>query len=180
MANSVLCTKCGNWVHGKCAKIKRAAARLATHFVCSKCKGIMERTMDLIDKLCNEVETVNEFCCLKDRLNASGGCEVAVTARVKIDWVRFRECGELLLGNKFPLKMKDKIYHCCIRSAILYGSEAWCLKEYQKAILRRTKRAMVAAMCDQKVVDRKTTEELMDMLGLKKTIDQLATANGVR
>ena len=22
MANSVLCTKCGNWVHGKCAKIK--------------------------------------------------------------------------------------------------------------------------------------------------------------
>ena len=42
MANSVLCTKCGNWVHGKCAKIKRATARLAMHFVCSKCKGMME------------------------------------------------------------------------------------------------------------------------------------------
>ena len=26
MANSVLCTKCGNWVHGKCAKLKRAIA----------------------------------------------------------------------------------------------------------------------------------------------------------
>ena len=36
MANSVLCTKCENWVHGKCAKIKRATARLAMHFVCSK------------------------------------------------------------------------------------------------------------------------------------------------
>ena len=33
MAKSVLCTKRGNWVHGKCAKIKRATARLATHFV---------------------------------------------------------------------------------------------------------------------------------------------------
>ena len=35
-------------------------------------------------------------------------------------------------------------------------------------------------MCVQKVVDRKTTEKLMDMLGLKETIDRLATANGVR
>ena len=38
---------------------------------------------------------------------------------------------------------------------------------------------MVRAMCDQKVVDRKTTGEQMDMLGLKETIERLATANGV-
>ena len=50
MANPVLCTKCGNWVHGNCAKIKRVSARLAMHFVCSKCKGIMEGTVDLIKK----------------------------------------------------------------------------------------------------------------------------------
>ena len=30
------------------------------------------------------------------------------------------------------------------------------------------------------MVDRKTTEEQVDMLGLKKIIDRLATANGVR
>ena len=36
------------------------------------------------------------------------------------------------------------------------------------------------AMCGQKVVDRKTTEKQMDTLGLKETIDRLATANGVR
>ena len=180
MANSVLCTKCGRWVHGKCAKIKRATATLAMHFVCSKCKGIMEGTMDSIEKLCDEVETVNGFCYLGDRLNASGGCEVAVTARVRIGWVRFRECGELLLGNRFPLKMKGKVYRCCVRSAILYGSKTWCLKENEKAILRRTERAMVRAMCSQKVADRKTTEEQMDMLGLKETIDRLATTNGVR
>ena len=95
MANSVLCTKCGNWVHGKCAKIKRVTARLAVHFVCSKCKGIMEGTVDSIEKLWDEVETVNGFCYLGDRLNASGGFEAAVTARVRIGWVRFRECGEL-------------------------------------------------------------------------------------
>ena len=165
MANSVLCTKWENWVHGKCSKIKRATARLAMHFVCLKCKGIMEGTMDSIEKLCDEVETVNGFCYLVDILNASGGCEAAVTARVRIGWVRFRECGELLLENRFPLKMKGKVYRCYVRLAILYGSETWCLKENEKAILRRTERAMVRAMCSQKVVDRKTTEEQMDMLG---------------
>ena len=59
-------------------------ARLAMHFVCSKCKGVMEGTVDSIKKLCNELETVNGFCYLGDRLNASGGCEAAVTTGVRI------------------------------------------------------------------------------------------------
>ena len=87
IANSVLCTKRENWVHGTCAKIKIVTARLAMHFVCVKCKGIMEGTMDSIEKLCDEVETINGSCYLGDRLNASGGCETAVTARVRIGWV---------------------------------------------------------------------------------------------
>ena len=39
---------------------------------------------------------------------------------------------------------------------------------------------MVRAMCRQKVVDIKTTEEQMEILGLKETTGRLATANGVR
>ena len=180
ITNSVLCTKCENWVHGRCAKIKRATDRLATYFICSKCKEITEGMVDSIEKLCDEVETVSGFCCLADRLNSSGGCEANVTARVRIGWVRFRKSGELLLGNKFPLRMKGKVYRCCVRSAILYGNETWCLKENEKLILRRTERGMVRVICCQKVVDIKTTEEQMDMLGLKETIDRLATTNGIR
>ena len=124
MANSVLCTKCGNWAHDNCAKIKSVSARLAMHFVCSKCKGIMEGTANSIEKLYDEVETVNGFCFLGNRLNSSCNCEAAVTAKLRIGWVRFRECGELLLGNRFLLRMKGKVHRCCVRSAILYGSEA--------------------------------------------------------
>ena len=166
IANSVLRTKCENWVHGKCAKIKRATARLAMHFICSKCKEIIKETADSIEKLCNEVEILNGFCYLGDRLN--GGCEAAVIARVKIGWVKFRKCGELLLVNWFPLKMKGKVYRGCIKSAVLYGIEASCLKENEKS---RTERDMVRAICSQKVVDRKTTDEQMDMLGLKEIIN---------
>ena len=67
--------------------------------------------------------------------------------------------------------MKGKVYRCCIRSAILYESKTWCLKENKKGILRRMERAKVRAMCGQKVVNRKTTEEQMDMLGFKETRD---------
>ena len=54
----------------------------------------MEETVDSIEKLYDEVKTVNGFCYLGDRLNSSGGCESAVTARVRFGWVRFRKCGE--------------------------------------------------------------------------------------
>ena len=39
---------------------------------------------------------------------------------------------------------------------------------------------MMKAMCSRKVADRKTTEDQMDLLGLKETVNRLATANGVR
>ena len=123
MANSVLCTKCGNWVPGRCTEIKRVIARLAMRFFSSRCREIIEGTVNLIEKLCDEVETVNEFCYLGDRLNASGGCEAVVTARVRIGWVRFRKHGKLLLKNRFPLRMEGTVYRCCVRSAMLYGSK---------------------------------------------------------
>ena len=67
------------------------------HFVCSKCKGIMEGTMDSIEKLCDEVETVNGFCYVGVKLNVNGGCEAAITAKVRICRLRFKEIRELLL-----------------------------------------------------------------------------------
>ena len=35
-------------------------------------------------------------------------------------------------------------------------------------------------MCSVKLVDKRNTEELMNMLGLKEAAEQLAGANGVR
>ena len=44
------------------------------------------------------------------------------------------------------------------------------------AILRRTERAM----CGVKLMEKKRTEDLMEMLILKKTVVQMARANGFR
>ena len=63
---------------------------------------------------------------------------------------------------------------------MLYGSETWHLRETEKAVSRRTERAMVRSMCVVKLVDRKKMEDLMEMLGLKETFNRMAKANGVR
>ena len=77
-----------------------------------------------------------------------------MTARARIGWVKFREYGELLNSKRFSLKLKGMVYRSCVRLAMLYGSEM--------AILR-TERAMVRAMCGAKLMEKKRTEDLMEM-----------------
>ena len=180
MANSVLCVKCGKWIHGRCAKVKRVTPRLGRDFVCGRCKQVDDGLVEPMEELCEEVKTVRGFCYLGDRVNASGGCEAAVTARARIGWVKFKECRELLNSKRFSLKMKGMVYRSCVRSAMLYGSETWCLRENEMAILRRTERATVRTMCGAKLMDKKRIEDLMEMLELKETVVQMAKTNGVR
>ena len=49
----------------------------------------------------------------------------------------------------------------------------------RKRETRRTERSMVRAMCGVQLNDRKRTKDLMLMLGLNETIDQLAMASSV-
>ena len=56
---------------------------------------------------------------------------------------------------RFSLKVKGMVYWSCVRVAMLHGSETWCLWENEIAILRRTERAMVRAMCGAKLMEKK-------------------------
>ena len=79
--------------------------------------------MNQMKILCDGVETVTKFAYLGDKLNATGGCETAITAKTRIGWMKFRKCSEILKGKRFSLNMKE-VYKSCVRSAMLYGSEA--------------------------------------------------------
>ena len=65
--------------------------------------------MEQEEKLCDEVETVQEFTDLGDRVSAGGGYKVAVTARTSCWCVMFRECGFWLFGRRFTLKLKGAV-----------------------------------------------------------------------
>ena len=58
-----------------------------------------------------------------------------MTVRTRCGWVAFTECGELLYGRRFPLRLIGAVYGNYVRPAMLYGSEAWCQKESEKGIL---------------------------------------------
>ena len=47
--------------------------------------------------------------------------------------------GELLYGWRFPIKLKGAVYESYTRPAILYGSEAWCLKKVRWEFYERQK-----------------------------------------
>ena len=91
--------------------------------MCGRCKQGDDGLVEPVEELCEEVETVRGFCYLRDRVNASGGCEAAVTARSRIEWVKFKECGELLNSKRFSLRTKGMVYRSCVRSAMLYGNK---------------------------------------------------------
>ena len=91
-------------------------------------KGILEKQWNR-KKLCDEVETERELTYLGDRVSADGECEAAVTAIRRCGWIKFMKCGKLLYGRSFPLRLKGFLYVSYVRSGILYGNEAWCLKK---------------------------------------------------
>ena len=78
------------------------------------------------------------------------------------------------------MKMKERIYQSYVRSTMLYGSETWCLRENEMAILRRAEKAMMTAMYKVKVIEKRTSQELMSLLSLKDTLDGLARVSQVR
>ena len=80
------------------------------------------------EKLCDGSEIVKRLCSLYGRLNTSGGSKAAMTARIKIGWVKFRKCRKVLYGKRSS-RLKGKNHQCCVQSAMLYGSETWCLNQ---------------------------------------------------
>ena len=75
--------------------------------------------------------------------------------------------------------IKGIVYKSCVRSAILHGNVTWCLGQNEIGIRQRTERAMVRSMCGVKLMDKKSTKDLMHMLDLNETIDQLARVNSI-
>ena len=104
--NAVCRTQCTKWIHGRCTKMKKVTRSSARYFVCRRCTDVRDGAEEPVEVLCHEVETVKGFCYLGDRLNASGRCETAMTSRVRIGWMKFRECEELLRGRRFLLRKK--------------------------------------------------------------------------
>ena len=66
---------------------------------------------------------VNSFCYLGDTLDGDGGADLAVTARIRNEWMKFRKLFPFLTSRAPPLEMKGRVYASCVRNNMTYGSE---------------------------------------------------------
>ena len=73
--------------------------------------------------------------------------------------------------------MKEKVYQISVKSATLYGSETWRLREKEE--LLGTERAIIRVMCEVTLIDRKT-KELRQMLDITASIERMVRAAAVR
>jgi len=129
--------------------------------ICRCCKADSQITDGLNTDLHLDIgngvtlEKVDKFCYLGDTLDADGGCDSAVTARVRSAWKKFREYLAILTGKGFSLKLKGKVYATCVRSCLMHGSEIWPMKVEHELKMNRTEMSMIRWMCGVKSNERK-------------------------
>ena len=117
----------------------------------------------------DKLEVVASFCYLGDMLSAGGGCEMAVTTRVKTAWKKFRELLPVLTSRHLSYKTRGHVYSSCVRSAMLHASETWPLTKTNLQCLQRNDRAMIRQICCIKPEDvaRVRSSELLEKLQLE-------------
>ena len=71
--------------------MKTVTPKFSRNVTCRKCEGNIGEAVELLVKLCDEVETLSEFTYLGVRVSASGGCEAAVTSKTRCWWIKFTE-----------------------------------------------------------------------------------------
>jgi hypothetical protein len=146
-SNSVQCNQCKKWVHRRCSAVRGPLAKIAYTYICNNCKGITKtgNADDRLFKLTNEVslEKVTSFAYLGDRLQANGGANQAVRARIRGAWTKWREIAPLLMKRAIALKTRALAYKVYIRSTLIYGSETWALTACEEDALNRTELRML-------------------------------------
>lgn len=177
-------------MHGKCSGLKGRLAGMENIFRCRGCcevggvgtpeegsrNGVKQgESGNLVCEVGNgeQLEVVNNFCYLGDTIEAGGGVESAVRARIKKAWYKFRELGTILTMQGLSLKVKGRVCDSCVRSTLLYGSETWAVKVEQVQRMERTEMQMVRWMCGVKLRDRIPNEELRGRMGIESVKEAL-------
>ena len=73
----------------------------------------------------NSLSIVDSFCYLGDTIDAGGGCEASVTARIEPLGGKSSQLLPLLTYHGLSLHTRGKIYSTYIRPVLLYASESW-------------------------------------------------------
>ena len=113
------------WINKQCSGVSGGLSLVVDGFRCKRCDGTIQEA-DLAKYLLVDGETyrcVKSFCYMGDTLDGDGGADLAATARIRNEWMKFRELLPFLTSRAPPLEMKGRVYASCVRSSMTYRSE---------------------------------------------------------
>ena len=181
-SNSIYCNFCDHWVHKKCSGIVKKL-KPDPSYKCPRCCGLA-RPID-----CQSVEevflddaklnVVDSFCYLGDSDSPGGGCQVAVTTRIRCAWGKFRELLPLLTCRSLSFITRGRMFDIYIRKVMLHASECWALTSVDHARLQRTDRSMIRWICNVKWEDNRSSESLLEQLQIP-SITSVLSCNRLR
>ena len=79
----------------------------------------------------------------------------------------------LLTNKSISSKICGHLYNACIRCVMLYGGETWPVKVEDENRLKQTETTMIRWMCGSKIKQRKSTEQMLNILGLNSILLEL-------
>ena len=126
------------WVDKKHSGIKRSMYKVMRSFICRRCSNPVISTghtsVDVGARA--NLEVVDKFCYLSDMLSVDGDADVAVEARIRIGWNKFRHLVPLLTSRDISLIRRGRLYSSCVRSSMLHGSETWPVRKENEVALQ--------------------------------------------
>ena len=123
--SSIQCILSAGWVHRRCSGIS-VKLQGFQNFHCMCCVNREPAKVIVEDEEIEQgvaCEMVDRFCYLGDMIEAGGGVEEAIRARVRCAWVKFRELSPILTTKDAYLKVKGKVYQACVQSVLIYGNK---------------------------------------------------------
>ena len=175
-SNSIYCTQCKHWIHKRCTDTK-GKLKNTPDFKCKKCRGMLppipapQFTEVIMDG--EKLEVVETFCYLGDVTGQTGGCNDAITARLKSAWKKFRELLPIFTNRGISLHSRGHIFESCVRSVMLHASQTWPVTVEGVSRLIRNDNTMIRWICSTKLADRVPSEQLRSRLGLSSLEDAL-------
>jgi len=99
---SVLAVRSG---YTRTAVVQRVACLIV---ICGVCTGCLNPVNSA------KLELVDKFCYLRDTLSVDGHADVAVEARIRISWNKFRRLVPLLTNMDVSLITRGRLYSGCV------------------------------------------------------------------
>jgi len=163
--NSIQCTRCQKWEHGKCSGIKGSMYKVMKSFVCKGCVNPATSTG------CNaNLELIDTFCYLGDLPSVDRDADAAVETRIRIGWNKLRQLVPLHTNKDISLIVGGRLYSSCVQSSMLHGSEAWPRRKENNMALKWAEMRIVSWMCGVKLQDRVPSKGLSERLGIDDII----------